>query len=410
MKVFKVFLAFLFLVQGCTAVHEREVRKYEDYFPRTQAEQNPIGNRELETDNNDSEEIPYKPEDQTIYYDKPNNTPVEEYSNNVQKEPVFEEETIYEDYDNTIDDMQKQEAISARMTASSSRSDSFEDNQGYKVDEEVPVNETITEDNLFIYEPKKEKKVETHSPTAKGKAYSDDGYFQEEPMPVSDAPKSTGKCRAVAAPGPKKIGKPYKINGITYYPMESADGYSEVGIASWYGPGFHGKLTANGEKYNQKAMTAAHKTLPLPTLVKVDNLENGKSVIVRVNDRGPYSKGRIIDLTEVAAERLGMLKQGTAKVRVSVLSEDPDCYISDGHEVNINKGNFAVQIGSFTLEDNAKRLADKYKGKAVISKSHINNQEWNKVWVTGFSSKEEALNAIDKEFKAFPGAFTVRYK
>ena len=108
--------------------------------------------------------------------------------------------------------------------------------------------------------------------TAGGKAYSDDGYFQEAPVEIEAAVKSTGKCKAVSAPGPKKIGKPYKINGVTYYPMESADGYSEVGVASWYGPGFHGKLTANGETYNQKAMTAAHKTLPLPTLVKVENL------------------------------------------------------------------------------------------------------------------------------------------
>lgn len=246
--------------------------------------------------------------------------------------------------------------------------------------------------------------------TDEGKAYSDDGFFQEAPVEVDTVVKSTGKCKAVAAPGPKKIGKPYKINGVTYYPMESADGYNEVGIASWYGPGFHGKLTANGETYNQKAMTAAHKTLPLPTLVKVENLENGKSVVVRVNDRGPYSKGRIIDLTEVAARRLGMIDKGTAKVRVSVLSEDPDCYVTAGHEVNIDKGNFAVQIGAFTNAENAKRLAGKIGSRAVVSKGYAKGTEWSRVWVTGYPTKEQALNAVNGELSEYSGAFVVRYK
>lgn len=246
--------------------------------------------------------------------------------------------------------------------------------------------------------------------TAGGKAYSDDGYFQEAPVEIDAAVKSTGKCKAVSAPGPKKIGKPYKINGVTYYPMESADGYSEVGVASWYGPGFHGKLTANGETYNQKAMTAAHKTLPLPTLVKVENLENGKSVVVRVNDRGPYSKGRIIDLTEVAARRLDMLDKGTARVRVSVLSEDPDCYVTSGHEVNIDEGNFAVQIGAFTMEDNAKRLASKFGSRAVVSKGYAKGTEWSRVWITGYPTKEKALDAVNNELIEYNGAFIVRYK
>lgn len=243
-----------------------------------------------------------------------------------------------------------------------------------------------------------------------GKEYSDDGFFQEAPVEINAAVSSTGKCKAVAAPGPKKIGKPYKINGVTYYPMESADGYSEVGIASWYGPGFHGKLTANGERYNQKAMTAAHKTLPLPTLVKVENLENGKSIVVRVNDRGPYSKGRIIDLTETGARRLGMIDKGTAKVRVSVLSEDPDCYVSHGQAVNIDSGNFAVQIGAFSVEENAKRMASKFGNRAVISKGYAKGVEWSRVWVTGYSSKEQAENAVNTELYEYSGAFVVRYK
>ncbi|HEY4134274.1 MAG TPA: septal ring lytic transglycosylase RlpA family protein [Alphaproteobacteria bacterium] len=118
-----------------------------------------------------------------------------------------------------------------------------------------------------------------------------------------------------------KIGNPYQISGVWYYPAVDYD-YDETGIASWYGPDFHGKVTANGEEYDMNAMTAAHRTLPMPSIVQVTNLENGRSVTVRVNDRGPYARGRIIDLSRRAAQLLGVEKQGTAKVRVQVLSEE----------------------------------------------------------------------------------------
>ena len=118
--------------------------------------------------------------------------------------------------------------------------------------------------------------------------------------------------------GGYKVGKPYQIANVWYYPREDY-GYDEAGIASWYGPGFHGRLTANGEIYDQEAMTAAHRTLPMPSLVQVTNLENGRSVRVRVNDRGPYAHGRIIDMSKRAAELLGFTNQGTAKVRVQIL-------------------------------------------------------------------------------------------
>ncbi len=114
----------------------------------------------------------------------------------------------------------------------------------------------------------------------------------------------------------------YTIRGETYYPLETGEGYSEEGEASWYGPGFHGKTTANGERYNQNAMTAAHKTLPLGTDVRVTHLENGKSIEVRINDRGPFAHGRIIDLSKRAAEKLDMKDAGTASVRVEAISEN----------------------------------------------------------------------------------------
>ena len=114
-----------------------------------------------------------------------------------------------------------------------------------------------------------------------------------------------------------KVGQPYQIDGTWYYPAEDWN-YDETGIASWYGEQFHGKYTANGEVFDLNQMTAAHRTLPMPTVVRVTNLENGRSIEVRVNDRGPYARGRIIDLSRRAAQLLGFEGQGTAKVRVQI--------------------------------------------------------------------------------------------
>jgi rare lipoprotein A len=117
-----------------------------------------------------------------------------------------------------------------------------------------------------------------------------------------------------------KIGNPYKIGDAWYYPAVDYN-YDETGIASWYGEQFHGKSTGNGEIYDMNAITAAHRTLPLPSIVEVTNLENGRTIQVRVNDRGPYARGRIIDLSRRSAQLLGMERQGTAKVRVRILAE-----------------------------------------------------------------------------------------
>ena len=121
--------------------------------------------------------------------------------------------------------------------------------------------------------------------------------------------------------GNYKIGNPYQIKGVWYYPSEDFD-YDETGIASWYGSKFHGRKTANGEAYDMNGVSAAHKTLPLPTIVRVTNLENGRSLKLRINDRGPYAHGRIIDLSRRASQLLGFQKQGTARVRVAVLSDE----------------------------------------------------------------------------------------
>jgi len=115
-----------------------------------------------------------------------------------------------------------------------------------------------------------------------------------------------------------KVGQPYQINGVWYYPKEDF-AYDETGIASWYGEDFHGKFTANGEVFNLNALTAAHRTLPMPSIVEVTNLDNGRSMALRVNDRGPYKRGRIIDLSRRAAQLLGFEGTGTARVRVRIL-------------------------------------------------------------------------------------------
>ncbi|MCB9995680.1 MAG: septal ring lytic transglycosylase RlpA family protein [Rhodospirillales bacterium] len=159
--------------------------------------------------------------------------------------------------------------------------------------------------------------------------------------------------------GTFKVGSPYKIDGRRYYPQESYD-YSETGIASWYGPNFHGKSTANGETFDENELTAAHKTLQMPSLVRVTNLENGRSLIVRVNDRGPYSKGRIIDVSKRAAELLGFRTKGTAKVRLDVLEKESLAIAqaaksgkdTSGYEVALNRGGTLPDEG-----DQATRVA-----------------------------------------------------
>ena len=127
--------------------------------------------------------------------------------------------------------------------------------------------------------------------------------------------------RPSESPGAYKIGRPYTIGDVWYYPAENYE-YNETGVASWYGAQFHGRATANGETYDMNALTAAHKTLPMPTLVRVTNLESGRAIVLRVNDRGPFAQGRIIDVSRRAAQLLGFEKQGTARVRVQVMADE----------------------------------------------------------------------------------------
>ena len=168
--------------------------------------------------------------------------------------------------------------------------------------------------------------------------------------------------------------KPYKIAGKTYRPIASSEGFIQTGKASWYGKKFHGRKTSNGETYNMYAMTAAHKTLPLGTWVMVENLLNKKNIIVRVNDRGPFVTGRIIDLSYTAAQKMDIVGPGTAPVRVTALgqaSHDPNTSNVPVTYTPMNYlyGNFTVQVGAFNDKNNAERLRTKL-GKQY-SNAHI---------------------------------------
>jgi rare lipoprotein A len=151
-----------------------------------------------------------------------------------------------------------------------------------------------------------------------GGYYEDDGPDANPPANIASIPDAVPKPEPLASSG----NNPYTVSGKTYYPLADASGYHERGIASWYGRKFNGKRTSSGEPYDMYAMTAAHKTLPLPSYVRVRNLQNGRSIVVRVNDRGPFLSNRLIDLSYAAAAKLGILGTGTGIVEVVAVRAD----------------------------------------------------------------------------------------
>jgi rare lipoprotein A len=211
--------------------------------------------------------------------------------------------------------------------------------------------------------------------------------------------------------------KPYEIRGIKYYPTVVNVGDEFSGNASWYGPDFHGKATSNGETYNMHDMTAAHKTLPMNTIVKVTNKRNGQSTVVRINDRGPFVDTRIIDLSNMAANKINMLGAGTAPVTVEILGfsakgqknipaqkelkGSPQDQILDG---------FALQIASFSKIEGALSTQEKYNNtdgyKTIIKDIETQNGRIFKVWLKGFRSEQEARDY--KSLGNFKDSFIVR--
>ena len=201
-------------------------------------------------------------------------------------------------------------------------------------------------------------------------------YHRTPPLP----PLPPADVAAIPEPIPRveprsTRGNPpfYTVLGKRYFVLETSEGYQERGVASWYGPGFHASTTSNGERYDMYAMTAAHKTLPLPAYVQVTNLRNGRSVVVRVNDRGPFKDGRIIDLSYTAASKLGMLKDGTTFVEVRALT--PEQKTAPPAPPQTPEALF-VQAGAFGTQDNASRLLGRLQA-AGVDKSFVREDSVN---------------------------------
>ncbi len=232
---------------------------------------------------------------------------------------------------------------------------------------------------------------------------------------VAHTIKSMGRD---SGPRPYKLGSPYKIAGQWHVPRVEM-GYNKIGIASWYGPNFHGKYTANGEVYNKHAYTAAHKTLPLPSVVKVTNLENGRFIKVRINDRGPFVGNRIIDLSYAAAKSLDMDKKGLAKVQVELMQEETlalfenipgapsyaqlfpkpapkPSAINTAHRPTIKPDKqIFIQAGAFSNAKNANKARSALASFAPqdmvrVSQAFVNGESLYRVRVGPFSSKEQA--------------------
>lgn len=222
-------------------------------------------------------------------------------------------------------------------------------------------------------------------------------------------------------PGEKKPAtqRPYTVMGKTYHPVDSAHGYRESGYASWYGPNFHGKRTSNGEVYDMDQMTAAHKTLPMNTFVEVTNLENQRKAVVRVNDRGPFVDGRVIDLSRAAARQLGVYGPGTAKVEIVALgfkkegrpiSDQPSDYTP---AASYRTGPFTVQVGAFVSESNAWRLAASLRptwGQVAVVRYDRGDQVFHRVRVGKVNDLDEAKGLQEKLRQAgFNQAFAVAW-
>jgi rare lipoprotein A len=213
--------------------------------------------------------------------------------------------------------------------------------------------------------------------------------------------------------GTYKVGKPYKVNGVWYRPAENPY-YDETGISSWYGQNFHGRRTANGEKFDMNEMTAAHPTLPLPSYVLVTNLDNGRQAVLKVNDRGPFAKSRILDVSRRAAQVLGYEKSGTAHVRVQAYPVRTDkkglppvIARSDGDETHWGEPTYTelardtrvfVQAGAFSSRSGAERVRDQLArvGAATVSSVQVDGRPLYRVRLGPMASVTQADDILGR--------------
>lgn len=210
-------------------------------------------------------------------------------------------------------------------------------------------------------------------------------------------------------PSPEKVktvpSRPYRVLGKTYYPISSSKNFTQKGIASWYGHKFHGKLTSNKERYDMYQLTAAHKTLPFNTKVRVTNLENGLAVLVRINDRGPFVGDRIIDLSLAAAKKLDMLKSGTTSVELK--AEYFPNQTNKTEQQSTNK--FGVQVGFFREIQNAKNLKEQTRA-SFVQKINSNGNQFYRVVVGNYDQFNQAWNLLKKlKSNGFTKAFVIDY-
>jgi rare lipoprotein A len=224
-------------------------------------------------------------------------------------------------------------------------------------------------------------------------------------------------CTTVTPPPtPPGHPKPYKIGRNWYKPLPHARGFSQRGTASWYGKKFHGRKTANGEIYDMYSMTAAHKTLPFGTYISVRNTQNNRKIEVRINDRGPFVRSRILDLSYTAAKKLGIVGPGTAEVEIVALGtlaqpKQPNSTGRSYIQGNYYQGNFTVQIGAFSEVANAQRLKQKFDrlyGNAYITIACNGYGMLYRVRVGRFSTLEQAnIHEASMIQNGFKDAFAI---
>jgi rare lipoprotein A len=226
-----------------------------------------------------------------------------------------------------------------------------------------------------------------------------DGCSGQKPLKYEDT-KFTSAARH------KATMRCYTVLGRTYQPTYVKLGQTMKGISSWYGPNFHGKLTSNGERYNMHAKTAAHKTWPMDTMVKVTNLQNGRSTVVRINDRGPFVRGRIIDCSYAAGKELGLDKMGIAKVRIEVVGfagkvQSPQTIAlqkATHTQTSVKLNDFGIQLGAFTHYAGARATQKEYREILKNKKYRVlikpsgegKGKKLYRVWLMGFPSEEAA--------------------
>jgi rare lipoprotein A len=244
-------------------------------------------------------------------------------------------------------------------------------------------------------------------------------YYQKQDSAPDAVPQKVTTQDAIATYqtyAPANM-RPYTIKGIRYRPLNTGKGFSDKGHASWYGQKFHGHLTSNGEIYDMYKMSAAHKTLPLPSFVRVTNLKNGKQVVVRVNDRGPFYESRVIDLSYAAALKLDMLKTGVAEVKVDVIHVDRAGGITEGRNptiikkapIKINQQVF-IQVAAF---QNKKEIDNLAKGlKSLYQRPYLTRFEEGiyKLHLGPMIGEQDA-NTLLNELKSndYPEAYKVYF-